>query len=261
MCLAVVALDAHPAYALVVAANRDEFHARAAAPAAWWPRGLLAGRDLAGGGTWLALARDGRFALLTNVRDPARHDPAAPSRGALVPALLDDASPPESALARLRAAAGAYNGFNLVAGSAAGIAWMSNRTDAVRRLPIGVHGISNGLIDDDWPKVRRMREAVTAWAARGTGDLAPLFDALADRSIAPDEALPSTGVPLDWERRLSAVFIAGADYGTRCSTVLAIGRDGCATFVERSFTPAGEVAGEVVERFAVTQRSVRSITT
>lgn len=258
MCLAVVALDAHPDYALVVAANRDEWHERPTAPAAWWPEGLLAGRDLAAGGTWLGVARDGRFAFLTNLRDPARHDPSAPSRGALVPSVIADPAPVADALARVRAGTSRHNGYNLVAGAPPDLASTSNRFEGVRVLAPGVHGVSNGPIDDAWPKTRRMMDALAGWIAGGDRGIEPLFAALADRTQAPDSALPSTGVPLERERLLSAVFIRDVRYGTRCSTVLAIGRDGRATFVERSFAADGGVTGEVTERFAI-QPSARSI--
>lgn len=258
MCLAVVALDAHPDYALVVAANRDEWHERPTAPAAWWPEGLLAGRDLVAGGTWLGVARDGRFAFLTNLRDPARHDPSAPSRGALVPDVVADAAPVVDALARVRADTLRHNGYNLVAGDPTGLASTSNRYEGVRVLAPGVHGVSNGPIDDAWPKTRRMMDAMARWIAGGDRGIASLLAALADRTQAPDSELPSTGVSLERERLLSAVFIRDARYGTRCSTVLVIGRDGVATFVERSFAPDGRVTGEVTERFAL-QPSSRSI--
>lgn len=253
MCLAVLALDAHPAYAVVIAANRDEYHARPAAPAAWWNERFVAGRDLSAGGTWLAVDRAGRFALLTNVREPGRKDLAAPSRGALVTRAMEDRAPPAQRVARVLAAAAAYNGFNLVAGELACACWGSNRADGVRALARGVHGLSNAALDAPWPKVGRSTAAMRRWCARGEADPGPLFAALADRAIAPDALLPSTGVPLEWERRLSAPFIVGPEvgYGTRCSTVVLLGRDGAARFVERSFDVAGEPTGEVDLRFAL----------
>jgi uncharacterized protein with NRDE domain len=250
MCLAVVALDAHPHYVLVVAANRDEWHERPAAPAAWWPEGLLAGRDLVAGGTWLGVTREGRFAFLTNLRDPPRHDATAPSRGALVPGVLADRVSVDTALVRVRASSLRHNGYNLVAGDGVRLASTSNRFEGVRRLGPGVHGVSNGPIDDAWPKTRRMTAAMTRWLGSGDSHLTPLFTALAERTEAPDAELPATGVPLDWERRLSAVFIVGEHYGTRCSTVLAIGRDGTITFVERSFAADGAATGAVEYCFA-----------
>jgi len=251
MCLAIVAVDAHPRYGLVVAANRDEFHARPTAAAAWWDRRLLAGRDLEAGGTWLGLTRAGRVALLTNVREPHRLDRSAPSRGALVPAVLRDGSPVRDALARARGDGARHNGFNLVAGAADGAAWTSNRAERVVELGPGVHGLSNALLDAPWPKVLRTEAAVSAWLAAANDDIAPLFGALADRTLAPDAALPSTGVPLDWERLLSAPFIVSERYGTRSSTVVTIDRAGHACFVERSFDAAGNPCGEVVHRFDI----------
>ena len=125
MCLALIAFGVHPRYRVVIAANRDEYHARPAAPAAWWDEGFLAGRDLKEGGTWLGIDRRGRFALLTNVRDPSRHDVTAPTRGALVPRFLVDRASPPVALASLVAGGGRHNGFNLVAGNGSELHWGS----------------------------------------------------------------------------------------------------------------------------------------
>jgi len=253
MCLAVLALDAHPRHAVVLAANRDEAHARAAAPAAWWTHAaptLLAGRDLEGGGTWLGVDRRGRFAFVTNVRDPARHDPAAPTRGTLVPRVLADAAPVDVAVTRAVQDARALNGFNLLAGDGRGAAWGSNRGVEGERLAPGVHGVSNALLDTPWPKVMRSRERLAAWLASGDDDLAPLFALLADRTPAPDDALPDTGVGRERERLLSPPFILSATYGTRCSTVVTIGRDGRVRFVERRFDAAGTPVGESQFEFA-----------
>ncbi len=239
MCLAVVALDAHPAYIAVVVANRDEFHAREARPAHWWPEGFLAGRDLAGGGTWLGVARRGRWAFLTNVREPERRDPAAPTRGALVTQVLASPETIPAVLAAILQQAFLYNGFNLLAGDRAKAAWCSNRARKPQPLARGVHGISNAALDTPWPKVVGTKAVVTDWCAAGERDPAALFAALARREVASDDVLPRTGVSLEWERRLSAPFIVGPEYGTRCSTVILLGRDGEASFEERAFDPAG----------------------
>jgi uncharacterized protein with NRDE domain len=253
MCLALIAFDAHPRYRLVVAANRDEFHARPAAKAAWWDEGILAGRDLKEGGTWLGVDRRGRVALLTNVRDPSRHDPGAPSRGALVPRLIVSSMAPAESLPALVRAAARYNGFNLIAGDRSGLYWGSNRAAAPAALPPGIYGVSNHLLDTPWPKVQRTKEALRRWCASGDDgdDLAALFDLLHDTEQAPDELLPATGVTRDRERMLSSPFIVSPDYGTRCSTVLAIDARGAARFVERSFDPAGGVTGEIDIAFPV----------
>jgi uncharacterized protein with NRDE domain len=251
MCLALLALDAHPRYAVVIAANRDEYHARGTAPAAWQREDWLGGRDLEAGGTWLGVTRSGRFALLTNVRDPARRHPHAPSRGLLVPKVLSDPADVPQSLATVRESGARYNGFNLLAGTPHDAAWTSNYGDGVRRLQSGLFGLSNALLDVPWPKVMRMREALASWVRRGDDDAEPLFSALADRAVAPDPALPSTGVPLEWERRLSAPFIVSDGYGTRSSTVVTIDRDGNVRFTERSFSAGGKLDGEVEHRFSV----------
>lgn len=251
MCLAVVALDAHPRYSIVVAANRDEYHARPTHPAEVWPDGLIAGRDLQAGGTWLGASRNGRFALLTNIRDPARHDPAAPSRGALVPMVLRDPRPPLEALDEARRAGSRHNGFNLIAGDAGQAGWTSNRSSETRRLAPGVHGLSNATLDANWPKVTRTRRAVERWAADGDERIGALFETLADRTLAADAELPATGVSLEWERMLSAAFILSERYGTRSSTVLTLDRGGEAVFVERSFDAQGRMTGEKSHRFRI----------
>ena len=256
MCLAVVALGAHPRYALVIAANRDEFHARAAAPAAWGQAppfmDIVAGRDLAAGGTWFGVHRTGRWALVTNVREGGNSDAAARSRGELVPLVLG-ASSLDDAFAALGAAAPRYNGFNLLAGDATRALWMSNRADGMRRLHAGLHGLSNALIDTPWPKLLRTRDRMAAWAATGNRDIAPLFATLADTTPAPDHLLPSTGVPRERERMLSSAFILSDTYGTRCSTIFTIDHDGEARLHERSFDPAGATMGEAIESFALAQ--------
>ena len=253
MCLALLAQDAHPRFAVVIAANRDEHHARPALPAAWWNEGWLAGRDLEAGGTWLGVTRRGRWALITNIREPDRRDPGAPSRGKLVTRVLADAAPPAQSVATIVAAAAAYNGFNLLAGDTASACWGSNRTATSRVLARGIHGISNAVLDAPWPKVARTKAALGAWCARGDDDPGALFTVLGDRTRAPDNELPTTGVSLEWERLLSSPFIVGESYGygTRCATVVTIGRDGAARFIERTFDPAGLQTGEEDFRFAL----------
>lgn len=257
MCLALLAIGAHPRYALVVAANRDEFHARAAAPAHWWDEGWLAGRDLAAGGTWLGVTRTGRWALITNVREPERHDPAAPSRGALVPRLLGDTAPVAECIASALRAATRHNGFNLLAGHATAAHWASNRRVESRALAPGVYGLSNASLDTPWPKVNRTKATFAAWCASGDAGFELLFTMLDDRTIAADHELPATGIGLEKERLLSAPFIVSAEYGTRCSTVLAIGHDGEARFTERAFDAAGRPTGTVDERFRLEREIAR----
>jgi uncharacterized protein with NRDE domain len=253
MCLALLSQDAHPRFTVVIAANRDEHRARPAAPASWWDEGILAGRDLEAGGTWLGVTRAGRWALITNVREPDRRDPGAPSRGALVTRALAETAAPLATVSAIVSNAQAYNGFNLLAGDTTSAAWGSNRAPAARALAAGIHGISNAILDAPWPKVARTKAALRAWCARDDDDIEALFAVLADRTRTPDAELPSTGVTLEWERRLSSPFIVGDDvgYGTRSSTVVTLGRDGEARFVERTFDPAGRRIGEAGFRFAL----------
>lgn len=256
MCLAVLALDTHPRYAVVLAANRDEFYARDAAPAAWGNEadgfaGILAGRDLVAGGTWLGVHRDGRFAFVTNVRQGTGRDPAARSRGELVPRILHDERALADAFAGVAHDGHAYNGFNLLAGNAAGALWMSNRVAGVHAVGRGVHGLSNAALDTPWPKLVRTKAVLEEWVARGADGVDALFTALADRIGAADRDLPATGVTLEWERSLAAPFIVSDGYGTRCSTVLVIDREGRARFEERAFGPGGVALGTRVEVFEV----------
>jgi uncharacterized protein with NRDE domain len=252
MCLILAALDWHPDYALVVAANRDEFYDRPTASAAFWaehPR-ILGGRDLRAGGTWLAIDRKGRFAAVTNYRQGER-EPAAPrSRGLLVSDYLVADIDARTHVARVEREAASYNGFNLLAGDARELRWFSNREGRPRLLEPGIYGLSNHLLDTPWPKVTASKSALQALLGGGRADLAPgLFALLSDRTPALDQSLPRTGIGLAWERLLSSAFIASAEYGTRSSTVVLIGRDGAVTFVERSFGPNGVLTGEVRHAF------------
>ena len=238
----------------MVAANRDEYHARAAARARWWDEGWLAGRDLAAGGTWLGVTRAGRWALLTNVRDPSRFAADAPSRGGLVTQVLAAQGSAGAALAAIVAAGANHNGFNLLAGDLADAHWGTNRELRAHGLAPGVHGISNARLDTPWPKVVRSKAAVAAWCAAGgsgAAEVETLFAILGARQAAAERDLPHTGIPLAQEQLLSAPFIVSDAYGTRCSTVLAITNEGEARFIERSFDPAGAPAGEVEFRFRI----------
>jgi uncharacterized protein with NRDE domain len=248
MCLALIATRLRDDLPLVVAANRDEFFRRAAAPAAFWAEapGLLAGRDLEAGGTWLGVTRAGRFALLTNHRDPRSHREGAPSRGALVAEYLKGEENAGDFLRRKEKEGRAYNGFHLVVGGLSEVWYFTNTDGSLRLLEPGVHGLSNGPVDDPWPKTRWAVDRLTKVLA-GPGDPSPssLLELLADRSRVPDAELPSTGIPLEWERALSSVFVLHGAYGTRCSTALFFSKDGRVRFVERSFDPSGAPAGTV----------------
>jgi uncharacterized protein with NRDE domain len=224
-----------------VAANRDEFFRRATEPLGWWrdtPQ-VLAGRDLEGGGTWLGLSRDARFAALTNYRAPHDMRPGAPTRGTLVSSYLAGvALPPLEYLQRVAERGAMYNGFNLVVGDfrRRELAWYCNRGDAPPTLlPAGVHGISNAVLDTPWPKLVRKRAELSALVVEPDAESAPLgalIDLMRDTRIASDDELPATGIPLERERALSAAFIETPDYGTRSTTALQVIADGQRLTVE-----------------------------
>jgi uncharacterized protein with NRDE domain len=251
VCLALIAVAAHPRLRLVIAANRDEFHARAAQPAHWSPAGVLAGVDAVAGGTWFGVDATGRWALVTNFREGVARDPSAPSRGELVIRALSDRSPPLICAAVIAADGERYHGFNLLIGEGEGAAYVSNRASGAISLGPGIHGLSNHLLETPWPKVVRSKARLGAWLATEDDALEPLFALLADRNQPDPSTLPSTGVAPEWERLLSSPFIVDPRYGTRCSTVLAVANDGTARFVERSFDPRGEQTGEAPFEFAL----------
>jgi uncharacterized protein with NRDE domain len=252
MCLILFAHRAHPAYRLVVAANRDEWFRRPTAPAAFWDDapGLFAGRDLEQRGTWLGVTTTGRFAAITNFRDPGGQRLQAPSRGHLVSDFLRSDAAPVAYLERVRRDAAAYNGFSLLVGDAAALGCFSNREDEIRVLAPGIYGLSNGLLDAPWPKVR-LGKARLARALDDGADAPALLALLDDRQPAPDAELPQTGVGLEWERRLSPLRVLADGYGTRSSTALLIGVDGEVAVAERSFDDAGRASATVQERFAL----------
>ena len=242
MCLVIVAIDAHPKYSLVIAANRDEFYARPTAPALFWPDApqVLAGRDLREGGTWIGVTRTGRIAAVTNYRDPESIKVGSPSRGNLVSNFLLGREHPVQYLEQLSPDADRYSGFNLLVGQREDIYWYSNQAKETRKLSPGIHGLSNHLLDTPWPKVKKGSEALGRILAAGDPFAEELFQLLMDRAAAPDDSLPDTGVGLELERMLSPVFIASPGYGTRSSTIILLDSNGSITFMERSFSIQGE---------------------
>jgi len=265
MCLVAMAVSQSERFPLVVASNRDEFFDREAAPLAWWqpegaPRPLLGGRDLSAGGTWLGLSRAGRLALVTNVREPGRFEAGMASRGALVPAALAASDDELQALLEVP-----RNGFNLLVADTRGGRgrWLSNRSPQPQPLGPGVYGLSNAGLDTPWPKTRILKQRLGDAMARHdrVDDLVQAsFRALADGAMAPDEALPRTGIPLERERQLSAAFIripaaensGRSAYGTRCSTVVVAEQHTGALqvwVIERRFDAQGQISGETTAQF------------
>jgi uncharacterized protein with NRDE domain len=241
MCLILIAYQVHPRYPFILAANRDEFYQRPTAGAAFWPDApqVLAGRDLVHQGTWLGITRNGRFAALTNYRDPGEVKRNAPSRGGLVSGFLLSDSTTEDYLERLRSDAPAYHGYNLLFGDQDHLCCYSNKSGAALKLAPGIYGLSNHLLDTPWPKVVRGKESLARAVGNPEVYREHLFDILADRTQAADESLPDTGVGLALERMLSSIFITSEHYGTRSSTVLLIDPDRRVSFAERSFKVGG----------------------
>ena len=253
MCLIFLAWRVHADYPLVVAANRDEFFARPTAVADFWPEAplVLAGRDLEAGGTWMGVTRNRRFAALTNYRDPAQMRGGAPSRGALVSGFLADSTSPAVYLERVATASRECNGYNLLVGDGEELWWSSNVGGKPRKLTPGIYGLSNHLLDTPWPKVGAGKTALTR-ALDGLPDEQGLVDILRNDSVHPDEQLPKTGVPLEWERLLSAAFVKSPGYGTRSSTVLIMHRTGTMVFDEQTWLPGVVRAARKRYRFRST---------
>ena len=249
MCVLAFAWRAHPDWPVVLAGNRDELHARPAAPLARWDEApeVLGGRDLEGGGTWLGVSERGRMAVVTNVRGFGPPAPDARSRGRLVRDVLTGEGPyahfSEPDL-------GAFNPMNLIVVSEGKARFCSNRPrSAIRTLASGLYGLSNGDLDAPWPKTLRLKAALAAWLDGPDHEATPLLDALADETRPPDEDLPSTGLDLERERLVSPIFIRAGRYGTRCSTVVRIDALGHGEIVERRFGPGGQPAGETGLKF------------
>ncbi|MDB5745315.1 MAG: hypothetical protein JWP72_163 [Massilia sp.] len=247
MCLIVFAWRVFPGVPVIAAANRDEFYDRPAAPAAPWPDNpnVIAGRDLEHGGSWMGITREGpdgpKFAALTNIRAPGSVRADAPSRGELVADFLKGSLTAAEYLDMIAARGDVYNGFNLVLGDKGDLYWYSNRASGDERNgrplePGRIYGISNGLLDDPWPKVTRTKAQFASLLCQGAPEDA-YFEMLADTTRAPDMRLPATGVPLDLERVLSAVCIETPGYGTRTSTVVKLYDNAPAELHERILRP------------------------
>lgn len=249
MCLILFSYKTHPAYPLILAANRDEFYNRPTRALAYWPDypEVLAGLDLKGNGTWLGVSRNRRIAAITNYREPAALMPDAPSRGILIRDYLVGNSSARDYLDAVSKIGQRYNGFNLIAGDNDGLYYTSNRSPGVKQLSPGIYGISNRLIDTDWPKVQRGKALLhNQFKGRQKINAEKILGILADRSQPADVELPETGVGLEWERMLAPMFIISPDYGTRSSSVVLFDQSGEITFWERTFvkTDNGIKTGE-----------------
>lgn len=246
MCLVAISWQSHPRWRLLLAGNRDEFHARPTVALHAWPpphAGVLAGRDLRSGGSWVGIDRQGRAAVVTNVRDPLAST-SGPSRGRLIADYLAGPVDAQAYAEAMHGCATEYPPFNLLLADAGRCQYLGNHPADARELAPGLHGLSNGRLDAPWPKTRRLLERLADWQASGAAGFEPLWEALADETLAADASLPDTGIDLDLERRLSPAFIRGHDYGTRASTLVAIDHAGHGWIHERRFGPDGVFLGE-----------------
>ncbi len=247
MCLILFSWDEHPKYKLIVAANRDEFYERPSDPLNVWPdhEHVIAGRDRTAGGTWLGISENGKFTALTNYRDPQNINPNAPSRGDLTKNFLIEEHTPQSYFNTLHPTLGEFNGFNLLLGSSKdGLGYFNSEAKAFIKLSSGIYGLSNAFLDTPWPKVEKAKQHFSEIIKSKEPEKSQLLDFLQDEELAPDEKLPSTGVPYEWEKQLSAMYIQTEKYGTCCSTVLLIDYQGRGTIIERTYPVGSRSKGE-----------------
>ncbi len=235
MCLIAFQWQPDDPVPLILAGNRDEFYARPTASLAWWEEGcLLAGRDLKAGGTWLGVTPGGRFATLTNHRDPRLTRTDRASRGQLPVRFLEGNATVRTFLEQLRGDADLYNPFNLLLFDGRELLGYESRHDRIVPFAPGIHAVSNGDFDEPWPKV----EALKAGLASALEDDEALLNLLGVAQLFSDDHLPSTGVSIEWERALSPAFVRTPIYGTRASSIVRLGRD-AVSILEQRFTPAG----------------------
>jgi uncharacterized protein with NRDE domain len=230
MCVIFFALGQHPKYPMILLANRDEFYDRPTARAQVWedfPE-IFAGRDLVHGGTWLGITKRGRFAAVTNYRDPSA-PPGKFSRGELVGDFLKNNEPVEDYLQKTQNRAADFSGFNLLVGEINSnlrtVGYYSNREGKVKILAPGVYGLSNHLLDTPWRKVEKGKAELTRLLQNGEPEKTKLLEILGDKTFAADADLPATGIGFEREKLLSAIFIETPIYGTRSSSLVLVNQD------------------------------------
>ena len=240
MCILFIAIEQHPKYPLIIAANRDEFYHRPTAVSNYWAEypNVLAGRDLHSGGSWMGINEQGYIAALTNFRDPMLNQLEAPSRGLLVVDYLK--RPIKNYHEKLNYDAARYNGYNLLYGHWHQLSVYNNVSKQYKQLSSGIYGLSNAMLDTPWPKLSHGAEQFKQALSKANNVLDDsLFSVLSDQTVAPDEALPDTGIGRERERVLSSIFINSEGYGTRSSTILRVSCTKKVTWVERTFSSQG----------------------
>ena len=239
MCLVACAWRAAKEFPFILAANRDEFHDRPSAPANWWPHApdVLGGLDLRAGGSWLAIDRSGRLATVTNIRGDHGKARDARSRGHLVRDYLTQGQHTDTYMEQLRSEAPTYAPFNLLLADNHSLTYYATAAVTPIELEPGVYGLSNAALDTPWPKVKKLKDALSQ--ALNQADPTPhLFQALMDSEPAGDDQLPDTGIEIEWERRLSAPFIRAERYGTGHPGIVALRAKGAAIPVDPGSGPA-----------------------
>jgi len=243
MCLINFAFQQHETYPFILVGNRDEFYARPTQALHWWNNDgepILAGKDLQEGGTWMGINKAGQFAALTNYRDLKNINPTAPSRGLLVKNWLGGDLSLADMHQLLKAQGKMYNGFNIIYGDVYQLYYYSNVNETLRQLYPGIYGLSNGLLDTPWPKVENSKAAFRkSLSQKFNSDT--IIDILSNATTAPDDQLPATGVPAEWEKKLSAMFITSENYGTRLTTFVLVDANGSVTYREKGFVPEHDI--------------------
>ena len=249
MCLVLVAWRQHPDWPLIVAGNRDEFHARPTEALHWWAdkSDVLAGRDLQAGGTWLGLSREGRFATVTNYRDAVPPKAELRSRGELVTDFIGSGTSPADYAESIDASA--YAGFNLFVSDGRTLAYGNNRDGSPRELPPGLYGLANATLDAPWHKTLVSKERLKALLDTDTINTSSLFRMLDDRQPGPAHDVSTDGLSFKRAHAMTAPFIVQPDYGTRSSTVVLCSAAGDIEIAERRFTPDGRRDGETRKTF------------
>jgi len=249
VCLVLVGWQQHADFPLIVAGNRDEFHARPTKPAHWWPDkpDVVGGRDLQAAGTWLALHRSGRFATVTNYRDAEQPSAKFRSRGHLVTDFLESGEEPLDYLSTVDGPQ--YAGFNLLLSDGKTLAWMSNRSDEPRVLAPGIYGLSNALLDSPWRKVIRSKATLKQLIDDSNVDETRLLRLLNDREKAPVDEIKDSRLPFATAHSISAPFVVLPDYGTRSSTVVVLDAEGAWNYKERRFNASGNAIGDTTFAF------------
>lgn len=236
MCILTFSYKTHPHHPLVVAANRDEFYIRPTEPAHLWEDAphILAGRDAEKGGTWLGVSAKGRMVAITNYRDPELVETGMHSRGRIATDFLNTEVTADFFAKDLQDKRDLYGPFNVLLYDGDKLIHYNNVVDEITEVSPGIHCMSNATLNTPWPKVEALKAGIEKTMENPDFTDDDLFQILSDRTQAEDDRLPSTGVLLELERKLSPIFIHFEGYGTRSSTVIRLSGDSW-DFTERTF--------------------------